>query len=412
MLTEFFMGRARIELSADGLTYYGTVPDLPEILVEAATPEQCQTKLVKAITNLLAKEAARNNGNNSKSSSPLDQSSDPPRDQAPEAAHSNGHSIFGFADIIYEKRERVAQVTINRPSSFNSYTRRTLEEMAEAFRMASSDREIAALVLTGAGDKAFCAGSDVTEHSQQHIDNPDEFRRWFDSFIEAHLALRRLGKPSIARINGIVAAGGNGWNLACDLAIAAEHAKFVHIETRFGMIAAGGPAVWLPLYVGERRAREMLLAGEPVSANKALLWGLVNDVADYTQLDNAVDALCGKLIDTFPESIRCAREQLSYWKDLAWRANIDRDKDRLASQFASEEAREGLRALAEHRSINYRTFRDEISNAVGNKTAHSDNGHSPHSEAGFETQRQCEACGASGFPESHKFCGICGQNLV
>ena len=277
--------------------------------------------------------------------------------------------------------------------------------MAEAFRLAARDGEVAALVLTGAGDKAFCAGSDVTEHSQQHINNPDEFSKWFDVFIEAHLALRRLGKPSVARINGITAGGGNGWNLACDLAIAADHAKFVHVESKFGMISAGGAAEWLPLFIGERRAREMLLTCEPVSANKALLWGLVNDVVAYSELDNAVEALCRKLIDRFPESTRYTLEQLSYWKDRAWKANIEQDRDWLASQFSSEEAGEGLRALAEGREVDYKSFRDD-SNRAGEKRQ------SSQAEKGFESERICSGCGAGGFPASFHFCGNCGEKLV
>ncbi|HKP87189.1 MAG TPA: enoyl-CoA hydratase/isomerase family protein [Blastocatellia bacterium] len=402
MLTEFFLGRARIELSADGLSYAGSVPELPEIHVEAATPEQCQSKLAEAITRLLAKEAGQGNGNNPGLSSRHDLAGDAPVNQARHEARPGGDSLFEFADIVYEKREQIARVTINRPSSFNAYTRRTLEEMAEAFRLAARDGEVAALVLTGAGDKAFCAGSDVTEHSREHINNPDEFRRWYDALIEAHLALRRLGKPAVARVNGIAAGGGNGWNLACDLAIAADHAKFAHVEAKFGMVAAGGPAQWLPLVVGERRAREMLLTCEPVSANKALLWGLVNDVVPYAELDNAVDALCRKLIDTFPDSVRYAREQLSLWKDFAWKAGIEQDRDWLASQFSSEEAREGLRALAERREVDYRAFRDYSRRA----------GEGSPTEKGFELGRVCSACGAGGFPAPHHFCGVCGEKLV
>src|SRR5206468_11321065 len=140
-----------------------------------------------------------------------------------------------------------------------------------------------------------------------HIGNPEAFREWMNALIDARTALRQLGKPSIARINGMVAGGGNDWNLACDLAIAADHAKFVQIEPKVGLLSAAGAAHWLPLVVGERRARELFLTAEPISANKALLWGLVNDVVPYKHLDKTVDTLCQKLIDRFPESTRLAR---------------------------------------------------------------------------------------------------------
>lgn len=409
MLTEFFLERARIALSADGISYSGTVPELPEIHIEAATPEQCQSMLAEAIKDLLASEArqtaspASTNGAGDAQADSADNDFDP---QVKEQAAPRIVFIPGLDEIIYEKRDQIARVTINRPDHYNSYTSATLIEMAAAFRDARRDENIAVLVLTGAGDKAFCAGSDVTEHSEKHINNTEEFLKWFDLFVEAMDALRQLGKPSIARVNGIVASGGNGWNLACDLAIAADHAKFVHTETKFGMISAGGPVEWLSLAIGERRAREMLLTCEPVSANKALLWGLVNDVVPYPELDNAVDALCRKLIDRFPESTRYTREQLSYWKDLTWKSCIQQNREWMASQFASPEASEGLRALAERREIDYQRFRNY------SKLASSPGGQTPQAEKGFDVERVCSACGAAGFPSSYQFCGVCGEKLV
>lgn len=411
MLTEFFLERAHIELSADGVSYSGTVPELPEIYIEAATVEQCQSKLAEAIKNLLADEAGQAN-NSSRSNGAGDPQVDLTNsdfdDQAKEPDEIQSIFIPGLDEIIYEKRGQIAIVTINRPDHYNSYTSATLIEMAAAFRDARRDENIAVLVLTGAGDKAFCAGSDVTEHSEKHINNTKEFRRWFDLFIEAMESLRQVGKPTIARINGIVASGGNGWNLACDMAVAADHAKFVHIETKFGMISAGGPAEWLPLAIGERHAREMLLTCEPVSANKALLWGLVNDVVPYRELDNAVRALCQKLIDRFPESIRHTREQLSYWKDRAWKSCIEQNREWLASQFAGAEAREGLRALAEHREIDYRAFRKA---ALHRGPVSSLEDQTQRTEKGFDVERVCSACGAAGFPAAYQFCGVCGEKL-
>ncbi|MGA9768665.1 MAG: enoyl-CoA hydratase/isomerase family protein [Blastocatellia bacterium] len=405
MLTEFFLERARVTLSADGLSYSGTVPELPEIHIEAATPEQCHSKLAEAIKDLLASEARPDASTNGAKDTQVDFEDGVSEDQRKEQDEFQSVAISGFDEIIYEKHDLVARVTINRPDHYNSYTSTTLSEMAEAFRDARRDKSIAALVLTGAGDKAFCAGSDVSEHSEKHINNSQEFRRWFDLFVEAMEAIRELGKPSIARINGIVASGGNGWNLACDLAVAAEHAKFVQIETKFGMISAGVPAEWLTLTIGERHAREMFLMCEPVSANKALLWGLVNDVVPYTELDRAVDALCRKLSDRFPESIRYTREQLSYWKDLAWKSSVGQNREWLASQFAGEEAREGLRALAERREIDYQRFRHS-------EPGSSRVGQTPKTETGFDVERVCSACGASGFPASYRFCGVCGEKLL
>lgn len=423
MFIEFFLERSRIELAEDGLGYRGCVPDLPQIRVTGATPEQCRAKLAGAMTVLLAIEARggrpseagaerddRETGRRSKAAIVPTQSSDLHR--TTEDVHNDSRPGPKFNDIIYGKKDWVARVTINRPSVYNAYTDHTLREMAAAFRDAASDNSIAVLVLTGAGDRAFSAGGDVQQHGNEHIGNPEAFRKWMNALIDAHTALRQLGKPSIARINGIVAGGGNDWNLACDLAIAADHAKFVQTEPRLGVVATAGAAHWLPFVVGERRARELFLTAEPISANKALLWGLVNDVVPYKQLDKTVDTLCQKLIDRFPESMRLAKEQLSFWKDLAWNSMIKDASDHLAAHFAGEEASEGLRALAEKREVDYRGFR------VNAHAVREAEPHEPQEVArvGYRNIRNrsrfCYSCGAQEIPEAFDYCGLCGTRLV
>lgn len=426
MLTEFFMERAQIELSADAQQFIGTVPEFPEIRVEAATPEACERRLRDELVRLLTLEAldapavippfetAPKPASPSLMSRVMDsvrlatsteiEAASEPETEAPTPA---------FREIVYEKQDLVARVTINRPDTFNSYTTMTLKELAAAFRDAANDRDVAVLVLSGAGDKAFCAGSDIEQLSREHLNNPVEAHQWFDLFIEAHAALRQMGKPAVARINGIVAGSGNSWHLACDLAIAADHAKFAQIETQFGLISVGGPPQWLPLMVGERRAREMLMIGEPISANKALLWGLVNDVVPYAELDAAVAALCRKLIDRFPASLRQTREQLSYWKDTAWQATLEQTRKFLAAQLASDEAREGLAALSEKREIDYQEFRARDAQAVKDNSSAETPASAGQSAQTIRpnSERDCPACGASGLPAAFHFCGLCGQKL-
>ena len=418
MFIEFFLDRSRIELAEDGLSYRGCVPDLPHIHVTGATPEQCRAKLAGAMTVLLALEAGRARPGESgverddretlRRSRASTQSSDLHR--ATEVVYNDSRPEPEFTDIIYGKKDWVARVTINRPSVYNAYTDHTLREMAAAFRDAASDNSIAVLVLTGAGDRAFSAGGDVQQHGDEHIGNPEAFREWMNALIDARTALRQLGKPSIARINGMVAGGGNDWNLACDLAIAADHAKFVQIEPKVGLLSAAGAAHWLPLVVGERRARELFLTAEPISANKALLWGLVNDVVPYKQLDKAVDTLCQKLIDRFPESTRLAREQLSFWKDMAWNSMIKEASDHLAAHFAGNEASEGLRALAEKREVDYRGFR------VNAHAVRKPEPPEPHEVARVSDRNIrshfCYSCGAQEIPEAFDYCGLCGTRLL
>jgi enoyl-CoA hydratase/carnithine racemase/predicted RNase H-like HicB family nuclease len=396
MLLDFFLERSQIELDKEGLTYRGRVPDLPEIRVQAATPDECRAKLARAIADVLAGDAE----STSTGALPPRSFGSPVVDIAsklPQTAPSEPGS--DFTDILYEKRDWVARVIINRPEVYNAYSAATLREMATAFRDAAADESVAVLVLTGAGDRAFCAGSDVKEHTENHLGRPDQYRNWMGLLIEAHTTLMNLGKPTIARINGLVAGGGNEWNLACDLAVAADHARFLHIETSVGMVAATGATQWLPLLIGDRRAREMLLTGEPIPASRALEWGLVNDVVPMAELDGAVEALCRKLIDRFPECTRYTRRQLNFWKNHVWEATIDEAREWLARHFAGPEAKEGLTALAQGRAISYRRSSSDASTGINPPSAP------------LAPQRVCRKCGAGSLPSIFEYCGLCGSKL-
>ena len=185
---------------------------------------------------------------------------------------------FDFKDIIYEKKDWVATVTINRPKVFNAYSILALREMAEAFKDASWDDSIAVIVMTGAGDRAFCTGGDVKEYADNYTARPRDFWKWMGDYNHAHDMLRNCGKPTIARVNGVVAGGGNEFHMSCDLSIAVEHAEILQVGTRVGSVAAGGATQFLPIMVGDRRAREILYLCERISAKKAMDWGLVNRV--------------------------------------------------------------------------------------------------------------------------------------
>jgi len=413
MLIEYFLERSRIELAANGQSYRGFVPDLPEVQVSAATPEECRHKLEAAVTALLSEQvhtqtASSENGSNTNDAglsaeivNPLGQMATAGLNEI-EANDSGEHS---FTDIVYEKKDWVARVTINRPDAYNAYTDHTLREMAAAFRDAARDNSVAVLVLTGAGDRAFSVGGDVQQHVNEHAGHPDAFKQWIEALLDAHSVLHNLGKPSIARINGMVAGGGNDWNLACDLAIAADRVKFVQVETKVGLITSSAASHWLPIVIGERRARETFLTGEPISANKALLWGLINDVVPYKQLDRAVASLCQKLIDRFPETTRVMNRQLGFWKDLVWdsiRRSLSED---LPSHFSGDESQEGLIALTQKREVDYREFRSNVQT-------------SPDQESLFDSDhegsrsRSCYSCGAQDLPSSYEYCGLCGTRLV
>jgi enoyl-CoA hydratase/carnithine racemase len=265
-------------------------------------------------------------------------------------------SDFGFQAIRYEKRDFRAIITINRPTVLNAINYQVLSEMNVALKDASWDDGIAVLVLTGAGERAFCTGADLDEQ-QAFLERPRDYWKWMGEFIECHERLRNLGKPTLARLNGIVVGGGNEFNLSCDLAIAADNIYIRQVGTSRGSVALAGATQFLPLVVGERRAREILLLNEEIPARKALEWGLVNWVVPQAELDARVDEIVDKLIAKFPEKTRYTLKQLNFWRDLSWHLTIGHGREWLAIHNTNPETWEGVSAFKEKRIPDYLSIR-------------------------------------------------------
>lgn len=262
-----------------------------------------------------------------------------------------------FTHIIYEKRDYTATVTINRPEVLNCLNLTTLQEMMTAFDDAAWDDDIAVVVITGAGDRAFSTGADLQEQESHFLNNPDDYYKWMRVFIEMHEKLRNIGKPTIAKLNGMVVGGGNEVNLSCDLAIAADHIIIKQVGAARGSVAAAGATQWLPLIVGERRAREILFLCEDIPAKKALEWGLVNEVVPKEELDAAVARLAEKLYNKLPECLRYTKQNLNFWKDFSWHMTIGHARDWLSIHNLSPEVSEGISAFNEKRPVNYKKIR-------------------------------------------------------
>ena len=143
------------------------------------------------------------------------------------------------------------------------------------------------VVVTGAGDRAFCTGADLDEQAQMGATS-GQYWRWMGAFIEMHDRLRNIGKPTIARINGACVGGGNELQMGCDLSVMVDDAYIRHVGPEHGSVPAGGATQWLPIMVGDRRAREILLLCEQIPAARALDWGLVSRVVPRAALDSTV----------------------------------------------------------------------------------------------------------------------------
>ena len=299
-------------------------------------------------------------------------------------------STLGFERIRYERdaRRSVATVTIDRPDVLNALDFPTLRELARAFEQASWDDGVAVVVVTGAGDRAFCTGADLDEQAAMGATS-GQYWRWMGAFIEMHDRLRHIGKPTIARINGICVGGGNELQMACDLSVLVDDAYIRHVGPEHGSVPAGGATQWLPLIVGDRRAREIIMLCEPIAPAMALEWGLVSRVVARADLDTTVAGLADNLARKLPEAMRYTKTQLNWWRDLVWSQTVEHARDWLAVHSGADETREAVAAFHDKRKPRFAELR--------------------RLEAG--EGRMCPSCGAVGLPASHRFCGACGVEL-
>ena len=220
-----------------------------------------------------------------------------------------------------------------------------LRELARACEDASWDDEIRVVVLTGAG-RAFCVGADLSSWADDYLGKPNEYWKWFGAFKDAHDRLREIGKPTVARINGIAVGGGNELQMACDLAVMVDDAFIRHVGPEHGSVPAGGATQWLTIMVGDRRAREIVLMCEEIPAAKAAgvgarELGRPRRASSTRRSTRMVENLARKL----PQTTRYAKQHLNFWKDLAWHETINHARDWLALSMATEEPKAGDRAL-------------------------------------------------------------------
>jgi len=257
-----------------------------------------------------------------------------------------------YTDILYEKTNGAAWITINRPETRNAFRTKTVEELTDAFVDARWDRAVGVVVLTGAGDKAFCSGGDQKERGQGGY-TPGA--RPMD--VEAlHSAIRHIPKPVIAMVNGFAIGGGHVLHVLCDLSIAADTAIFGQTGPRVGSVDAGHGTGYLARVVGEKKAREIWYLCRPYSAQDALAMGLVNKVVPLKDLRAEVEQWCAELLQKSPTALALAKQSF----------NIDSEPRAGVAQFAhtalglyyqTAEAMEGRNAFVEKRPVDFKRFR-------------------------------------------------------
>ena len=258
---------------------------------------------------------------------------------------------IAYEDIIYDVRDRAAWIIINRPKVYNASRGRTVEELINAFQRAANDREIASVVLTGAGDKAFCTGGDQSAH-EGNYDGRGVVGLPID---ELQGIIRDIPKPVIARVNGFAIGGGNVLATLCDLTIAADTAQFGQVGPKVGSFDAGWGTAFLARHVGDKRAREIWYLNERYTAQQAYEMGLVNKVVPAAELDAAVKDWTDKLAQRSPTAIAFAKRSF----------NADSESIRGVSNFAlhavklfydTPESKEGVAAFNEKRAPDFHKY--------------------------------------------------------
>lgn len=253
---------------------------------------------------------------------------------------------MSFETILYEKTGAIIRITLNRPDKRNSLTPQMLQELAQAVEQADEDPSACVIVLTGAGDKAFCAGADLGGFAQA-----DGFLEKYESqghFPRLFAALERSKKPTLAAINGACVAGGFGLMMACDLAIAKESAKLGTPEIQRGLF----PYMishFILRNVPRRKAFELMLLGETFTAREAESWGVINKVVPDAEFSAAVESWAGKLAGYSPAVLRLGRRALVSQEAMTMDGALQYLQGLLTVNTMMEDAVEGITAFFEKR---------------------------------------------------------------
>lgn len=254
-----------------------------------------------------------------------------------------------YKDLLFEVRDSVARITINRPDKYNAFTPDTCEELIDALKRAGWDKSVAVIVLTGAGDKAFCTGADQSAHEGSYggrgtLGLPIE---------EVQSLIRDVPKPVIARVQGFAIGGGNVLATLCDFTIASEKAVFGQVGPKVGSVDPGFGTAYLARIVGEKRAREIWYLCRRYLAKEAYDMGLVNAVVPHDKLDEEVAKWCAEIVERSPTAIAIAKRSF----------NVDTEQLRAVSAlgfeavslfYGTEESKEGGRAFREKRPPRFR----------------------------------------------------------
>ena len=255
--------------------------------------------------------------------------------------------------VIFEKREKIAYITINRPEAYNALNLETWNGLTEAWKAVSDDPDIWVAIVTSAGEKAFCAGQDLKElHEWMRI--PEAERPPVPVPNVTPMRGMEVWKPFIAAVHGICTGGGLELALACDISIAADNARLGLAEVKQALIPGMGGTQRLPRIIPLRKALEMLITGDFIDANEAYRIGLVNSVVPLSDLMPTAEALAVRICENGPLAVRAVKEAAYRGLDMSLSDGIQLEQEIVQRLSETEDLKEGPRAFAEKRKPIYK----------------------------------------------------------
>jgi enoyl-CoA hydratase len=258
---------------------------------------------------------------------------------------------MNFKNLLTRKSDGIGWITINRPDKLNAMNIKTIEELWAAFREFGDDPEVRTVIFTGAGEKAFIAGADISEFI--HLD-AEKGREYSRRGHELTTMIENFPKPVIAAINGYALGGGTEFALACHIRLASENAKLGQPEVRLGIIPGYGGSQRLARLVGKGKAMEMILSGRIIEAAEASEIGLVNKVVPATELLTAAEAMAKEIIKNAPLALAYSIEAISRGLDGTLAEGLEIEAEIFGRCCATEDFREGAKAFIEKRKPDFR----------------------------------------------------------
>jgi enoyl-CoA hydratase/carnithine racemase len=260
---------------------------------------------------------------------------------------SSPTTALTLANVLYEKKGAIAYVTVNRPKVLNALDTPTWKDMRTAFEDAQNDVTVRGVILTGAGDKAFIAGADISELAHASAVDAERSSRLGQNVLDL---IENLGKPVIAAVNGFALGGGCETAMACAIRIAVDTAKFGQPEVALGLIPGGGGTQRLPRLVGKGRALQLILSGEMISGHEAYRIGLVNEIVPAVDLITRAEAILRKIASNAPIAVRFALEAVNKGVETSQSEGLLLEASYFGLCAATEDKKEGTSAFLEKRA--------------------------------------------------------------